>query len=240
MARSRILAIIPAFNEAANIGSVIRGLATCHIPLDAIVINDGSRDATEQVATDAGATVISLPYNLGIGGAVQTGLIYARDRGYDIAIQVDGDGQHRPDEIPIIIEPVLSGETDVAIGSRFICRTGFKSSFSRRMGIWVFRAAIYLATRQVITDSTSGFRAFNRRAIEYLAEHYPCDYPEVEVVVALKRNGFRLKEFPVEMAERHGGASSITPVKSLYYMVKVLLAVLVSFLRAPEKTTEKM
>jgi len=234
MTKSDLLAIVPAYNEEHNVGAVVEKLRKCGLPMDVLVVNDGSSDRTAEVAKSAGATVVTLPYNLGIGGAVETGFIYARDYGYSFAVQVDGDGQHKPEEIPTILNPVKNGETDVAIGSRFLTKEGFRSSPFRRIGIYIFRGAIYLATRQIITDNTSGFRAYNRKAIKFLAEHYPCDYPEVEVVVTLKKNGFHLKEFPVQMDERQGGRSSITPAKSVYYMVKVLLAVLVCYLRSPE------
>lgn len=240
MNEKKVLAIVPAYNEEHNIEDVVTGLKSCGVPLDVVVINDGSSDKTTEVAQNAGAVVVTLPCNLGIGGAVQTGLIYARDKDYDVAIQVDGDGQHKPEEIHIILDPVLKGETDVAIGSRFLGKKGFKSSATRRLGISIFRAAIYIATRQLITDNTSGFRAFNKQAIAYLADKYPCDYPEVEVIVALKKNRFRMKEYPVEMLERHSGRSSITPIKSAYYMVKVLLAVLVSFLRSSDRPMGKL
>lgn len=235
----RCLAIVPAYNESASIAMVVERLLSIPMGIDVLVVNDGSSDDTAELAKAAGAKVVTLPYNLGIGGAVQTGLLYAKSKGYEIALQVDGDGQHKPDEVSIIVDPVCHGEADVSIGSRFLDNKGFRSSGVRRIGILVFRAAIYLLTRRVITDNTSGFRAFNKSAISYLADHYPCDYPEVEVIVALSRNGFRLKEFPVRMMERQGGRSSITPIRSAYYMIKVLLAVMISFLRPPERPTKK-
>jgi glycosyltransferase involved in cell wall biosynthesis len=239
MHQKQTLAIIPAYNEEQNVGRVIESLKEHDPDLDIVVIDDGSRDRTYEVARSSGAIAIRLPHNLGIGGAVQTGLIFARDHGYQTAVQVDGDGQHKPEEIPTILTPVQNGETDVAIGSRFLVTKSFRSTALRRLGISIFRAALFLATKQVITDNTSGFRAFNRKAIVFLADNYPCDYPEVEVIVSLKRNGFRLKEFPVEMEERQGGRSSITPIKSAYYMIKVLLAILVSALRARESPLGK-
>lgn len=240
MVKSRYLAIVPAYNESASIEYVVKSLLSLPLGLDVLVVNDGSKDNTARLAGEAGATVVTLPCNMGIGGAVQTGLIYAKNNGYELALQVDGDGQHNADEIQTIVEPVVSGDTDVAIGSRFLSPKGFRSSRIRRVGITIFKIAIYVLTRQLITDSTSGFRAFNSQAIAYLAAHYPCDYPEVEVVVALKRNGFRIKEFPVRMKERQGGRSSITPIKSAYYMVKVLLALTISFFRPPEKPAGKV
>jgi glycosyltransferase involved in cell wall biosynthesis len=239
MPKNNILAIVPAFNEASSISAVVKSLLALPLGVDVLVVNDGSADSTARLASEAGARVATLPCNLGIGGAVQTGLIYAKNEGYQIAMQVDGDGQHKADEVTLIVDPVRNNETDVVIGSRFLTNEGFRSSGMRRLGILIFRVAIYLLTKQVITDNTSGFRAYNAKAISYLADHYPCDYPEVEVVVALKKNRFQIKEVPVQMLERQGGQSSITPIKSVYYMIKVLLAVLISFLRPPEKRAEE-
>jgi glycosyltransferase involved in cell wall biosynthesis len=239
MKERKLLAIIPAYNEGQNISDLIAGIKLYCTDLDILVIDDGSHDDTYEKAKTAGANVAKLPFNLGIGGAVQTGLLYARNNSYESAVQVDGDGQHKPEEIKKILYPVLNGEADVAIGSRFLQNGGFKSSFCRRLGILVFRTTILLLTGQTITDSTSGFRAFSKRAILFLADHYPCDYPEAEVVVILSRNNFKIREYPVEMSKRQGGKSSITPVKSAYYMVKVLLSILVSCLRAPDIKNSK-
>lgn len=240
MRQSRVLVIVPALNEESNIGHTVESLRTCGISLDVLVVDDGSSDGTARVARETGAIVVSLPHNLGIGGAVQTGLIYARDRGYSYAMQFDGDGQHNSSAIPVILDRVIENETDVAIGSRFLCAGGFKSSAARRVGIRIFTAAIYLTTGLMITDSTSGFRAFNRQAIRFLAEHYPCDYPEVEAVVLLRRNGFRIHEYPVTMSERLHGVSSITLAKSVYYMLKVTLAIFVSAMRSREVPVRKL
>jgi glycosyltransferase involved in cell wall biosynthesis len=232
----RALAIIPAFNEEATIARTLADLRVGFPDLDLLVVNDGSQDRTSERVRESGvALVVDLPVNLGIGGAVQTGFKYAARAGYDVAMQVDADGQHLGSEIPKILAPVVSGEADVAIGSRFIDGKGYRSTFTRRIGIWIFRLVNSLLLGQTITDNTSGFRAYNRRAIAFLADHYPLDYPEPEAVVLLGKNGFRLMEVPVLMQDRQGGASSINVRRAVYYMVKVLLAVLVNAFRAPVK-----
>jgi glycosyltransferase involved in cell wall biosynthesis len=182
------------------------------------------------VAESTGAVVIDLPYNLGIGGAVQTGFIYAFENGYDVAIQIDGDGQHDPKFIPAMIAPITAGTHDVVIGSRFLddARSGFQSTFLRRIGIRVFEWINSVIIRQRITDNTSGYRAFSRKAIELLSAEYPADYPEPESVIALGLRKFRIAEIPVVMRERQGGKSSIHSWISAYYMVKVLLAIFVN------------
>ncbi len=230
----KILVIIPAYNEERSLPGVIAGVRK--FPgIDVLVVNDGSRDATSAVAMKAGANVIDLPFNLGIGGAVQTGYLYAFKNGYAVAVQVDADGQHNPEELLKIITPVLRGEVDMVLGSRFVETTSYKASFARRMGILVFSAVVSLITGQTFKDTTSGYRAVNRRVIEFFADNYPTDYPEVEALVLLKKNGFTIKEIPVTMAPREHGESSITPLRSIYYMVKVLLAVFMNLLRAHKK-----
>lgn len=225
------MAVIPAYQEEASLPIVLAQLREVRPDIDVLVVDDGSADKTAEVARAAGVYVISLPFNLGIGGAVQTGLHYASRNGYDVAVQFDADGQHLASELDKILSPVLSGEADVAIGSRFLSADGFKSSFTRRMGIRLFEYVIRIAIRQRITDSTSGFRAFNREALAYLANDYPCDYPEVEAVVILARSSFRLVEVSVKMRERVAGRSSIRPLHSVYYMIKVLLAMYMSATR---------
>ena len=229
----KILILIPAFNEEANIVRVIQELHVEDPTWALLVINDGSRDNTEALAeATSKAAVITLPCNLGIGGAVQTGFKYARDHGYDIAVQFDGDGQHQASEIRKLLAPLLRGEADVIIGSRF-CEQhdGWKSSASRRLGIRLFEILNRLLIKQRITDSTSGFRAYNQRSLRFLATYYPLDYPEPEAVILLKKNGFTLMETLVSMQARQGGRSSIYGVKPLYYMCKVMLAVCISALR---------
>lgn len=229
----KILAIVPAYNEEETIGAVILSLKERMPALDILVVNDGSTDRTsEKAAGTKKALVVDLPCNLGIGGAVQTGFLYAIREGYDVAFQFDGDGQHLAAEADKILAPILAGEVDVVIGSRFLGGNGgFRSTFTRRMGIRLFQWVNSLLTGQRITDNTSGFRAYNRKALTFLSRYYPSDYPEPEAVILLGRSGFRLKEVPVEMRERATGRSSITAFRSLYYMVKVLLAIFVTALR---------
>lgn len=228
--RERILIIIPAYNEEKNIRKVIQSLQDTNTDYECLVINDGSKDDTQREAEANGlATVIQLPSNLGIGGAVQTGFKYAFYQGYDYAIQFDGDGQHLASEIPKILSPLQSGECDVCIGSRFIEKTlGFQSTFMRRIGIRIFELMNILLINKRITDSTSGFRAYNKQSIAFLAAHYPTDYPEPETVILLGKNDFRIREVSVEMVERQGGESSISGLKSAHYMIKVILAMLMT------------
>lgn len=230
-----VLIIIPAYNEAHNIASVIHNLYDTGKDLwDLLVVNDASLDETSAIARDTGkAMVIDLPFNLGIGGSVQTGFKYAERYGYKYALQFDGDGQHKAEEIPKLLEILQSGSADVAIGSRFNKKhDGFKSSYIRRLGIRIFEWFSYLLIRQRITDHTSGFRAFNRKAIEFLAENYPSDYPEPEAVVLLGKNGFRMQEVFTQMMERQGGISSISLMQGPYYMIKVLLSMFMASIRS--------
>ncbi len=229
----RIAAIIPAYNEAENIGRVIAEIRECQPEVRIVVVNDASTDDTERAARESGETVLTLPYNLGIGGAVQTGLRYAFENGFDIAVQVDGDGQHVPAEIEKLIGPVIAGEADVVIGSRFLGVGDFRSSFARKLGIRIIALINSLLVGARITDSTSGFRAYNREAIAFLSKHYPQDYPEPVAVVDLFRNRFRVMETPVLMRERAGGTSSIGVLNSMYYMIKVVVANLIAFSRKP-------
>jgi glycosyltransferase involved in cell wall biosynthesis len=229
----RIAAIIPAYNEAENIGRVIREIKEHQPAIKIVVINDASTDSTEAIVRDSEETVLTLPHNLGIGGAVQTGLQYANDKGYDIAIQVDGDGQHIPAEIGKLIDSLVADKADVVIGSRFLGVGEFKSSLSRRLGIRVIAFVNSLLTGARTTDNTSGFRAYNRRAIAFLSEHYPQDYPEPVAVVELFRNRLRVVEVPARMRERERGTSSIGTLNSVYYMIKVILASLIAFSRKP-------
>jgi glycosyltransferase involved in cell wall biosynthesis len=220
----RVLAIVPAHNEEAAVGEVVREL-TARGDLDVLVVDDGSTDGTRREARTAGARVLSLPFNLGIGGAVQSGYLFARRHGYDVAIQVDGDGQHLPSEIDRLLPPLAAGEADLVLGSRYVEETAYRSTFPRRMGMILFSWVVSRVTRRRFLDTTSGFRAASRSVIDYLAEHYPQDYPEVEALVLLSRSGFRIVEVPCRFRERTGGSSSITPVRSIYYVVKVLLAI---------------
>ena len=236
MKTNRALVIIPAFNEAASISHVLTSLLNANPRWDCLVINDGSQDDTSRIAAGFDrAIIIDLPCNLGIGGAVQTGLMYAARNNYDIAVKFDGDGQHKAGEIPKLIAPILNGEADVTIGSRFCgVNGGYSSTFPRRMGIKIFELFSVILTGQRITDNTSGFRAYNKVAIAFLAKHYPSfDYPEPEEVILLGRNNFRFREVSIRMQERLGGKSSISAFRAVYYMIKVLLSVVMVRLRPP-------
>jgi glycosyltransferase involved in cell wall biosynthesis len=230
----KTLIIIPVYNEAENIERVIQNLVNENQSWDILVINDASTDNSSELAKKTGhVTVIDLPFNLGIGGGVQTGFKYAKKYGYDFTLQFDGDGQHKVEEIHKLLDLVQKGEADVAIGSRFNKRhKGFKSSPMRRIGIKLFEWFSFLLIRQRITDHTSGFRAFNRKALEFLAENYPSDYPEPEAVVTLGKNGFIMKEAFTQMLERQGGVSSISLVQGPYYMIKVMLSMFMASIRS--------
>jgi len=225
--QGKTLVIIPAFNEEGSVGKVVEEVKT-HLPgMDALVVNDGSSDLTSEIAQSKGAIVLDLPFNLGIGGAMQAGYKYAYEKGYDIAIQVDGDGQHDPREIPKLLDVLEEEKVDVAIGSRFIGDSQYKASVMRRVGILVLSKAISMIVGEKLTDPTSGFRAANRRAIQLFSVNYPQDYPEPEAMVLLHQCGLKMKEIPVKINQRYSGESSITKIRSIYYMVKVLLAIFV-------------
>jgi len=227
----RRIAIVPAFNEERNIARVVAELKEHDAGLDIVVVSDGSYDHTGDVARAAGAKVLELPFNIGIGGAVQTGFRYAWENGYELAVRCDGDGQHIPAELPKVIAPVVAGDADIAIGSRFVGGDGYRSSASRRVGIRLLATIVSAIARQRVTDTTSGFQALNRRALELFAADYPHDYPEVEGMVMTIKHRLRLVEVPVEMREREHGRSSITALRSIYYMVKVLIALFVGLFR---------
>ncbi len=235
----RNLAIVPAYNEEESVASVVRDLHRHAPDFDVLVVDDGSTDATADSARAAGARVLRMPFNLGIGGTVQAGYVYALENDYDHAVQVDGDGQHDAREIPKLLEHLRSHrDIDMVTGSRFLCDgtnadgTAFRSTRSRRLGIRIFAKVLSLVTGQTVTDPTSGFRMTNRRGIELFARDYPHDYPEVEAVLMIHFHRLRSAEVPVRMRERLGGVSSINASRSVYYMVKVSLAILVGLLRA--------
>jgi glycosyltransferase involved in cell wall biosynthesis len=232
LAQLRRVAIVPALNEEGSVGSVIDELRAFDPGLEVVVVDDGSIDRTREVAASRGARVLRLPFNLGIGGAVQTGFRYAWEQGFDVAVRVDGDGQHDPRELDRVLEPVLAGDADIAVGSRFSApSTGYRSSRSRRIGIRLLAWTVSALVRQRVTDTTSGFQAVNRLGIRLFAADYPHDYPEVEATVLLYKHRLRLQEVPVSMRARESGRSSITAVHSVYYMVKVLLAIFVAIFR---------
>lgn len=221
------LIIIPAYNESSNIVNTIRTIESDAPDFDYIIIDDCSTDNTLAICQKQGFNVISLPINLEIGGAVQTGYRYAQRCGYDVAVQVDGDGQHNPCYLEKMVEVLVQSSVNMVIGSRFITKEGFQSSFARRIGIKYFTWLIALLTGKKITDATSGLRLIDRSLIERFANHYPDDYPEPETVVDVLVSHFKVKEIPVVMNERQGGVSSISLTKSVYYMIKVTLAILV-------------
>lgn len=225
--KRRILLIIPAYNEEENIESVVNNIQQNYPQYDYVIVNDGSRDRTEEICEDNEYRLLNLPLNLGIGGAVQTGYRYALKNHYDIAIQIDGDGQHDIAYVEKLIEPILSGDADITIGSRFIEKEGFQSSTARRMGISFLSGLIHLLCFQKVRDVTSGFRAVNKKFIKLYAENYPSDYPEPEAIVAAIMHRGKIIEVPVIMKERAGGSSSINLRRSVYYMIKVTLAILV-------------
>ena len=227
----RRVAIVPAYNEEASVARVLDELRAFDDGLDVVVVDDGSTDRTADVARAKGASVVRLPFNLGIGGAVQTGFRYAWEHGYDLAVRVDGDGQHDPRELGAVVGPVLADEADIAVGSRFIGGSGYRSSRSRRIGIRILAWFVSTLTRQRITDPTSGFQAANRLGIRLFAADYPHDYPEAEATVMVFKHRLRLVEVPVAMRARESGRSSITALRSVYYMVKVLLAIFVALFR---------
>jgi glycosyltransferase involved in cell wall biosynthesis len=228
----RRVAIVPALNEEQTISGVIDELRAFDAGLDVVVVDDGSGDRTAEVAAACGARVLRLPFNLGIGGAVQTGFRFAFENGYDIAVRVDGDGQHDPGQLDKILAPVLHGDADIVVGSRFAADAGgYRSSRSRRVGIRILAAVVSRIVGQRVTDTTSGFQALNRNGIALFARDYPHDYPEVEATVMVFRHRLRLQEVAVSMRERGGGQSSITALRSIYYMAKVLLAIFVGLFR---------
>jgi glycosyltransferase involved in cell wall biosynthesis len=239
----RRAAIVPAFNEEHTIARVIAELRAFDPGLDVVVVDDGSVDGTARAAAALGAEVLRLPFNLGIGGAVQTGFRFAFERDYDVVVRVDGDGQHDPAQLGRVLGPLLHGDADIVVGSRFAgdSASGYRSSRSRRIGIRLLAGIVSRIVGQRLTDTTSGFQAVNRRGIALFARDYPHDYPEVEAIVMVHRHRLRLLEVPVEMRERGGGRSSITALRSVYYMVKVVLAIFVGLFRrnvVPEEGTE--
>lgn len=223
----RCLLIIPAYNEAENIEKVVDNIIQNYSGYDYIIVNDGSTDETEEICIRNNYCFVSHPINLGIGGAVQTGYRYALKNHYDIAVQIDGDGQHDISYVEELIEPLIKGEADIAIGSRFITREGFQSSASRRAGIFFLSKLIQCLCLKRVKDVTSGFRAVNKNYIRIYADNYPSDYPEPESIVSALIHGGIVREIPVIMKERTSGKSSINLYKSVYYMIKVTLAILV-------------
>lgn len=228
----KIFILIPAHNEADNILQVIKDINEEFPKANYIVINDESNDNTLAILRENHIPYLNPPINLGIGGAVQLGYLYALKYDYDIAIQVDGDGQHDPKYIKQLIEPIEQGQADIVIGSRYIEKKGFQSSVLRRLGKNFLSILIFVCCGYKPTDPTSGFRAVNKKWIAHYAKNYPSDYPEPEALVFAKVNGAKIKDVPVEMRERQGGKSSINLTRSIYYMIKVSLAILLCRWRA--------
>jgi glycosyltransferase involved in cell wall biosynthesis len=231
LAALKRIAIVPALNEEESVARVIDEIRSFDPDFEVVVVDDGSVDRTAAVAEQRGAHVVRLPFNLGIGGAVQTGFRYAFEHGFRLAVRLDGDGQHDASQLGLILEPVLAGEADIAIGSRFARGGGYRSSRSRRLGISILAGTVSLLVGRRVTDPTSGFQALNRHAIALFAADYPHDYPEVEATLMVHRHELRLAEVPVQMRERAGGRSSIGALASVYYMVKVLLALFIGLFR---------
>lgn len=241
---AKLLVIIPAYNEEAAILGTLADLRKNCPEADWVVINDCSRDGTRALLREHHASYLDLPVNLGIGGGVQTGYKYAVEHGYDLTVQFDGDGQHRADCIHDLIAPIVRGEADMTVGSRFLPGTeeaekGFQSSMARRIGIRWISALIRLTTGRTIHDVTSGFRACSKELTAYFAQNYAQDYPEPEAIVSAMYQGMRVREVPVRMNERQGGVSSIRALGSLHYMLKVSLAILLAGLRLTGRRKER-
>lgn len=222
----KVLIIIPAYNEEKSVKGVVDELLSYSYNYDYVIINDGSTDGTQKVCEKAGLNLISLPINLGIGGAVQTGYRYALENGYDIAVQLDGDGQHDPRYIPDLVDPICEGRADYVIGSRYIENEGFQSTRLRQAGIKLLSGVLYAFTKQRILDSTSGFRAVDKKLIGLFSRNYAQDYPEPEAIMQAALNGSRILERPVRMRERSAGKSSINRFGSVYYIIKVVMSII--------------
>tara|TARA_B110001452_G_C15052849_1_gene367645 strand:- start:2 stop:703 length:702 start_codon:yes stop_codon:yes gene_type:complete len=226
-----LLLIIPSYNEADNIRTVLNSIRKTFCDCDILIINDGSTDNTSDIAREENVKVIDLPINLGIGGCVQTGFLYAKKIGYKYALQFDGDDQHNAEEIEVILNEIKYNSSDLVIGSRFLNKVkGYNPSLYRRIGIKIFEILIMILIAKKITDSTSGFRIYSSRAISFLAENYPIDFPEPEAIILLQKNGFKISEVKTTMKKRRSGDSSIQ-FKGALYMLKVTLGMIMTYLR---------
>ena len=235
MRRGELLVIVPAYNEEESLPAVLAEIREAVPDAEILVVNDGSTDATSRVARAAGVLVADLPINLGIGGAMQTGYRFARSRGHAVAVQVDADGQHDPREIPKLLAPIREGRASLVVGSRYVAPSAYRSTAPRRVGTALLSWIVARLTGVTVRDTTSGFRAADRRVIDAYARLYPADYPEAEALVYLHRQGLRIAEVPVTMRERRGGRSSITARRAAYYMAKVPIASMIGALRGRER-----
>jgi len=225
----KILVVIPAHNEAENIASVIAEVRSHKPGMDILVINDGSKDATAAIAKQCGVIVVNLPFNLGYGAAVQTGMIYAVDSNYDIVVLTDGDGQHDPRYISSLLEPVEQGKADLALGSRFLGKADYRLPFGRRVGMLLFSKLASFVTRQQITDPTSGFQAVSRRLMTFFVnDNYPHDFPDADTLIRLCFAGFKIKEIPVTIRPRLKGESMHSGAKTLYYIYKMFFSIFIA------------
>ncbi len=233
MSDPRVLVIIPAHDEEESLPRTLDEVRAAAPDVDVLVVDDGSRDGTARVARERGVPVVRHPVNLGVGGALQTGFRWAVERGYDVGVQLDADGQHDPAGLHALLAPVLDGGCDVSIGSRYVRSTGYRAPLARRLGMLLFSGLVSAALRRRITDTTSGYRAYARAVMEVCQHDFPADFPDAPLLIALARRGFRLEEVPVVMRERQAGRSFYTLGKSLYYPYKNLLASLIALLQRP-------
>ena len=231
METTKILVIVPAFNDEQTLRGVLSGIRASLPQADILTVNDGSTDSTAHIIRQEGVLILEHPYNMGIGATMQTGFLYALRNGYSIAIQVDGDGQHPPEFLSSLIQPLLAGQSNLVIGSRYLLDGGFKSTPLRKLGITFFTFLVWIFTGKKATDPTSGFRAVDRKTLELFSVEYPPDYPEVEALISAYKKGLLFQEIPVTMRHRQGGASSIGILSALYYMVKVTLSISIGFFR---------
>ncbi|HPO15676.1 MAG TPA: glycosyltransferase family 2 protein [Candidatus Hydrogenedentes bacterium] len=229
---SNVVVIIPAYNESATIAGVIQTLHETVPDYAVVVVDDGSNDDTAAIVHACpGVKLLKLPFNLGIGGAMQTGFLYAERNGFDIAVQCDADGQHPVESVRQLVSRIEDGTADLIIGSRYVADSNYTPSFTRRVGKSLLSRWVDLLIGGGVTDTTSGFRAMNRKAIAVVAQTYPEDYPEPEVLVILYKHGLKAAEIPVNMHPRQGGVTSIRPVGAIYYMIKVALAIFIDLFR---------
>ena len=233
MTAPRVLVVVPAHNEEESLPRTLAEIRAKAPGVDVLVVDDGSRDGTARAARTAGVPVVRHAVNLGVGGALQTGFRWAFEHGYDVGVQLDADGQHDPAYLPALLAPVLEGRCDVSIGSRFVSSTGYRAPWTRRIGMLLFSGVVRLSLGRPITDTTSGFRAYNRAVMGVCQHDFPKDFPDAPLLIALARRGFRLDEVPVVMRERHAGQSFYTLGKQLYYPYKNLLASLMALIRRP-------